>query len=148
MAKDNKTPKRKEVIRAFDIKLKKLEPIMAQRGDLRAPDGTLGAALVEAIQSDYLPIIDNWAFQPNEAARAPRSSALTRLIDEIYTKYPNIDANELIKKLELHCNCGVILSIMDDDIEWVNDKGQTKFTKLSALKSRLYRVKKKRQSRR
>jgi len=153
MTKDKETSKRKEIIHQCNLTLKKLEPVVAG-GDLRASEGTAVEVLVKRLQY-FLPIFDNWGSQPIEAAKAPRPNALSRLISEIIEKYPEIDVTELLNKLKLEENQGVIETITDgeeeyDDqygnlqcarlIEWTDTDGTAMTTPVPAIKDRLVRV--------
>ena len=81
------------------------------------------------------------------AARAPRMNALSELIIGYVGTNPTISAAEVLSRLQSEIDRQeVIYSIEDGTIEWEKD-GITKFTPSTAIKDRLYRIKKKYSSR-
>ncbi|NTW89269.1 MAG: hypothetical protein HGB26_09215, partial [Desulfobulbaceae bacterium] len=79
----------------------------------------------------------------SQNAQKPRPSALENLIEEIMIKNPKIKPEGMLAKLEAKAGNGVIDSITDEEIEWTDYGGKITDTKISALKDRMFRAKKK-----
>ncbi|MGH8468555.1 MAG: hypothetical protein ACREVY_06135 [Gammaproteobacteria bacterium] len=78
-----------------------------------------------------------------QAAQKERPDALQRLIFGIHAEHPHASAKDVGRMLEKLERGGVIESIKDGIIEWIDDAGRVQETPLTAIPKRLSRAKKK-----
>ena len=77
-------------------------------------------------------------------AEKPRPTAFAELIDGIVSRRPDISESELLGHLISEAGNGLIETVGDVDIVWLDDKCNEKKNKVSGLKDMLYKAKKKR----
>jgi hypothetical protein len=82
-----------------------------------------------------------------QAAKKDRTDALGGLILKELGKHPGATEAEVLKALEKRERKGVIESITDGVIEWTDKDGSVQETRITALKHRISRARKKLQSR-
>lgn len=73
--------------------------------------------------------------------KRPRD-ALGKLIDEILGKKPDLSWKEVLAEIERYEHQGVILSVKDGKIEWLDKKGKLRSTPYDAIEDRVSRAKK------
>jgi hypothetical protein len=113
---------------------------------------TLEQALADAEETKHT-VQSNFSRKGGTTAKC---DALQSLIREIVLKYPKITTRQLFHELKGARWAGTIVSIDEEDdvladearmIHFVNDKGRQKTSPLSGLKDRLFRARKKINSR-
>jgi len=75
--------------------------------------------------------------------KARKSDALQRLIDEIVARTPTIDCSTLLQRLKIREKLGIIEDIDEDEISFSAANGRSKSIRVTSLKDRLYRARKK-----
>jgi hypothetical protein len=75
--------------------------------------------------------------------KARKSDALQLLIEKIVGKARAIDCPTLLQILQSKQKCGIIEEVVDEDISFTDANGRSKSIKITSLKDRLYRARKK-----
>jgi hypothetical protein len=79
-----------------------------------------------------------------KAARAPRSNKLSQGIEKVLRSDENATWKEVLRALE---DCDVVERTTDDTVKWRRDDGRPASIRISALKDRVSRARKKISSR-
>ena len=76
-------------------------------------------------------------------AKKSRPTPYSKLIDKLVSERPEISESELLDRLMFKVGNGLIESINNDSIVWLDDNREEKTSRLSGLKDMLHRAKKK-----
>jgi hypothetical protein len=137
----------------------------AKKTELQLEDGHLAnEAFIEAMEQRTLPLHNQksfdslldraearreraliWLRQENgrRGGKSRKSDRLQGLVEEIVAKYPKIDCPTLLRLLSNKQGAGVIEDVDEEEIAFIDAKGQLKSAEITGLKDRLYRAKKK-----
>lgn len=141
---------RDALLTAFDLDQDDPEGVLLQkaakfcvRGEL-ARAGKLMRGFIEERESRIKDKTEVEAGRTRQRVRAkkPRPNPFRELIEMIVSRRPDISEPELLERLMYEVANGVIESIENDKITWLNDKGEDKTSPVSGLKDMLYRAKK------
>lgn len=125
------------------MSLKEREKFMENNFDPSRIDQILAKVKDGCSQSATYAVTLFKSFFQSETASRLRPDVLQQLIVESVEKNPAITWKELLRELEQHeHDGGVITSITDDVIEWVEPDGPVRSAKISGLKDRLGRARK------
>lgn len=147
---DHPEPFRDALLAAFDLDQDDPEGVLLQKaakfcvtGEL-ARAGKLMRGFIEEREDRVKDKTEVEAGRTRQRVKAkkPRPSSFRELVKMIVSNRRDISEPELLDRLMYEVANGVIESIENDKITWLNDKGEEKTSTVSGLKDMLYRTKK------
>jgi hypothetical protein len=137
-----------EIERAY-VEQEPSAPYYAIEAALRAGSGRPGTEIASIIHSTLKTdkIAEDAVAKSNSerarhAARQSRPDALGDVLLQIEKQKPALPAKRVVRELEGKAYRGTIVAVNESAIEWRDKFGKTKTTKLSALPSRISRIRK------